>query len=780
MGGVPTYVIGAGQVGCEVVSRLADCAHTDDRFGLLAVDADPDTLDRMPSSIQTIQLTSDSGVVGEPIKSYPYLSADVRIPATDANGQRHVGRYKLDNPIGTPFQNHLDTIRRRIDRFYQAQLVGLDDGSERTCQLVLVAALGGGTGSGVVPLLAAALDHVGASLEYEEEVDVHVLGVGVVPPLNFDLRHEPTPVEPVSYPNTYGALRNLSTLLGASDADPVDVPVYSSVASVGGRATDDASGVAQPGTVFQLERSPFDAYWLVGADHGRTVGRRTVGRDAVPTMVAKAIHALSAYAAADVDHAVRSRTSDIPPLGALGYAALAVPHRRLRAYCEHRQERERLEEEREGVVDRNIAELRDEHTTLVAALEQAEDGARDGWLARIRPHLDTNPETPADLLDAGPDAIAAALDGVANEADPGTYLRTISGASDGLADACADVRSAVEQTCRSVREGHEFEPAVDGDWERLSTVERVAALERTIRERIEMRRERLPEVEPNVRDLLPPVIGAFTGERDRLQAALDRLQAALDRLDDASERIEKVRTVEALLRARSKQARERVRSRLDDIERDIEHFRQKRDELRDALDDLDREIASLRRALTDPASNGPTFVCPLRRSALSEVTLDTVESELTSIAAYRERGFLAVDDEGLERLLADCHECSRDWPASVAQRERAVSPASDHDLTVVLYHRANESCVTDFVESVTTPDALQTSAQSEFEYTTDPFRIEIVALAHGEQPASLTGVRRLEEMASEGLFEAIGHPYRDYRRALAYPEWYDDIAGPFD
>jgi hypothetical protein len=781
MTGVPTYVVGAGGVGCEVVSQLHDHGRGDP-LGLLAIDADADALDGVPSGVPTIHLTSDSGIVEEPIGSYPYLSADVRVPATDANGQRHVGRYKLDNPVGTPFANHRGTIKRRVEQFYESQAVGIEDRDDQRYHLVVVADLGGGTGSGIVPVLAAVLDRIGRRIEGQNDADVRVLGVGVVPPLGFEPTDDPLPVEPVSYLNAYGALRNLSTLLGASGDDPVAVPVYSQATVSGGYGADgDGRPAGDASTVFRLDRAPFDAYWLVGADHGRTTDRWNGTEWQTPAMVARAIRALSECAAPDVDHAFQSRVSDVPPLGALGYGAVAVPHRQLRRYCERRRERDELQRRLQEVVERNISELQDERKALTTALERT-DGD-DEWFARVRGHLGTDPETPADLIDAPPGALGEALDEVAERSDLRTTLATVTGLANdviggrdgGGEGVCARVRSAVEETCREVVSAYSVDPTFQQDG---AVVERVGALERELDARIERCRRRLETTDPGIRDLLPPVVDGFTSERERLASTLDRLESDRGRVAAARARLESARRLESLAEERLQAARERVATRLGDIDRDLQHFRRERADLRDALDELGRDIEALRRSLTDPPTTGATFVLPLRREAIRDVTLETLESELTSIAAYRDHGLLVTDDEEFEALLADCHAFSRSWPASVSQHEVATTSTAHHELSVVLYHRANESCVSDFVESVTGPDALRTSAQSSFGYASDPFRIEFVAVTHEGRLESLRGFDRLSEMRADGVFDALGHPYRDHRRALAYPEWYE--TGSFD
>ncbi|MFB6108008.1 MAG: tubulin-like doman-containing protein [Haloplanus sp.] len=800
MAGVPTYVVGAGRVGVEVLSALCDRGAAGDRLGLMAVDSDAGVLARAPSAVQTVHLSSDTGVVGEAVGSYPYLSTDVRIPDAGANGQRHVGRYKLDNPVSPAFHNHFETLRRRVERFYESTQVGLET-PPRTYHLVVVAALGGGTGSGVTPLLAAMLDRVRARLEGDVDVDVRVFGVGVVPPLDFDPSYDPFPAPPVSYLNAYGALRNLTTLLDASADAPVEVPVYSSADSLDAVRAADAGDSAGVGTVFGLSRSPFDAYWLVSAAHG---GDGSTDDATVPAMVAGGIRVLSSVAP-DADHACLSRTSDVSPLGAMGYGAVTVPHRAVCTYCERTRERERRARRLERVVERNLDDLRAERDALAAALDAAADArdalheatalddpsqrpeasAPDGtdahpaWFRRLRTRLDADPDAPAALVDADPTAVGDALDRLAAATDPQTHLSTVARVADGLADPCAEVRASVAETCAAIREGYDVELVADA-WRSLPLADRAAALDDALADHVETCRTRRSEAGADLRDLLPPANEAFTSERERLTMRLDRLRADRDRLSRAGDRLDAVDRVASVVRDRLSQARERAESRLDDVDRDRAYFRDERASRRETLDDLDRELASLRRSLTTPTRDGASFVLPLRRDALSDLTRSTLETDLTSLAAYREHGLLDVDAEGFEATVADCHAFARGWPPAVTHHETAVTPASTHDHAMVRYHEANESCVADFVASVTSPDTLVTSSQSGLAYASDPFRIDLLSLAHAGRPDTLRGFDRLAAMAADGVFDAVAGPYREWARALAYPEWDDDVAERFE
>lgn len=765
----PTYVIGVGGVGVAAVAALEArlSGRATDRVGLMAVDADRAALEGL-SSAATVHLVSDSGVVDGATEACPFLADDVVVPAAGADRRRHVGRYKLDNPVSPTFETHQETVYRHIERFFDRQQVRLDPETGPPTVL-LVGSLADGTGSGVIPLLAAAVDHAAARLD---PTPVRLFGVGVVPPLGVDPEYRLPPVEPVSYLNTYAALRNLSTLFGADESDPLEVPVY-------GAGGDGRSGTfAAPGRTFTCTEPPFDGFWLLD---GEAVGRpdpRSASRPPAVEGVATVAHACAVTGGE-----VFPDPTGGPLFGTVGYGSVAVPHGALREYCEHRCDRRRKRERLEAFVAPKLRDLRAEREELGGVLraDPETEPVGDGRVEALYERLEGSPDEPLAFVEGvDPDRLDAELRAVAEEFGPATYLRTAVDLRWALAagPVGSAVRSAVRRDAAEVRDAHGFGFLSEHEVTTMSLPDLVAALGEALSERREELRRAAEDATYGFRDVFPPTHDLLTSEHERIERRLERLEASLERVGSARSLLGALEALRESAEGHVREGRRRVRERLDELERETTHFLNERDRLREELEALERAVAVRREALANPDEEGPRRTVPLEWDALAAVSLEAVDSELTSLQAYRERGLLRPGS--VEGLLADCYEASRDWPKALTQHTAPVASDSARDTTSVLYHERNGPAVEDAAESFVGATTTWRPTGDGDVPAADPYRIDVVSVACGGPPESLRGFRRLSEMDAEGILEAVSGAYRDHRRALAYPEWYDGIGDAFD
>jgi len=134
-------------------------------------------------------------------------------------------------------------------------------------------------------------------------------------------------------------------------------------------------------------------------------------------------------------------------------------------------------------------------------------------------------------------------------------------------------------------------------------------------------------------------------------------------------------------------------------------------------------------------------------------------------------------EEFTRRIIEHCKE-SRTWPEDIARHESSVA-IHGYDETALLYSQANESIVdTDRLRTAVS-NLSCCSLTEDTEYTDDPYVIEMVSTSQGGRFDSLRGFERLADLNDRGVLQALAGPYRNYRRALAYPEWYDEIDGAF-
>lgn len=771
----PTYVIGVGGVGGDIVTALADQQQTTDeatqQFGLLAIDSDSEALsDR--DDVATVHLTSGSGVVSRKIAEYPFLAPDMTIPAEGAGQLRHVGRYKLDSPVSPTFGQHKQTIETRLQSFVKERAVNLRKQSH-TYTVALVFSLAGGTGSGAFPLLAATLSRITAQLETEDR-DVRLVAFGLVPPLDFDPRSSLPPVSPIGYPNTYAALRNLSTLFGATDGKQLELPVYSKA----GTASGEREGFDTPGETFTMTAQPFDAFWLVSNDVSGRKNKQLRGTQKIAGALRRTLQLLPAGTSSSRD--VWSRSSPVSALGTVEYAMVSVPHRALRNYCELKRERTDLERERQQSVEPRLAALQQRRNELEEALQmQVEDVATASeWLDPLDDYLPDDATTPLGL---GPDQshLETAMERVTERSDPLTYIRTARALNWMLTDGNtgSELRSEIRQSVADIRDQHDFELLSEHRTVAGTLEEQLDGLERALSERKERCQRELDGAGMGIRDALPPTNELFTSERERLEAELTALDRQLERVAATRAKLDTLKTKVALSETHIQRAQERVKAGLDELERDISQFARRRDRIDKRVEQLDREISSLRESLVNPDNRRGELVVPLDWSELADLGLETVESDLTSIRAYMEHGLLDCESGELQRILRDCYEQSRDWPEGVARHENPLAAETVHEETAVLSHPANSTILEGIGESLTGPGTVHVSAAEDTPHTDDPYRVEIVSLSQGGRPETLLGFKRLQQMRDDGILEAMSGRYQDSRRALAYPEWYEEEVG---
>lgn len=769
MTGAPTYIIGLGGTGVRVVkslhSQFSASPSKREHIGLMAIDSDHRELSRL-SEISTIHLSSDSGPVGAAIETYPYLSRDIYVASDGADRRRHIGRYKLDNPVSPTFMNHYKTLERDLKSFFDERQNNLSNGPN-SYTIVLVTSFAGGTGSGTFPVFGAMLDKIRQE-HWGRQTDVRIVGVGIVPSLNDSQNQVPT--EPVAYPNTYGALRNLTTLLSVNDEQQLEVPIYSWTSKA---QTEKSPEV--PGTTFQLNQSPFDLYWLTDWDFSKQ-GDCSSLRDhsEVLKMLGNAIYAFSGHTTHQ--HSLWSKDRMLSPLGTIGYSAIAVPHQTLQTYCELKRDRDEIQNDVEQFIEPKLTQLRNRRCGLKSALSlQIEDSS---LFVDASKHIynqlpDISDDASAFVRELNSDELAISLDTVA-ESDVQSYAlatQAIKWTLSRNGDVGSRVYSDAKKAIQSVRTNYDFQ-LVGEPMFRMSISEQLYAVENALEQRKESYQNRLSESKPTVRDILPPKHTFLTSERERVERSLKKIDDDLNTLEGVKATLGALEELYSLAKKRVTDARDRLTKEMDRVEREISHFEQQEEELRTALENLRDELTAVRHSLLEPPNNGPVRFLRLDRNTLLNLTPSIFEN-LASIRDYSECGLIS-EDEVLWGSLFRCYEDSRDWSEAVTRHEKSVATSAIHDETIVLYHQENEYLIEDVSATFSDSDIVRTSTDQNIRYTDNPHRIEVVSVSHEGEPESLVGFQRLASWKREGILKTLATQYDDHRRALAYPEWYNN------
>lgn len=167
----------------------------------------------------------------------------VDIPEDGVSRQRVVGRYLIDNEVN--FQQVNDTLKQVIKDFGGKHQESLSDES-RSMNIWLLHSLGGGTGSGTFPLLAALIQKMTESIHIEQGIGFSIGGVGCLPSMVKNPELEGLKGDPIYYANAFAAMRELEKILQCSTKNPLKINMYSRDTSI------------------EIKKSPFNKYFLIG------------------------------------------------------------------------------------------------------------------------------------------------------------------------------------------------------------------------------------------------------------------------------------------------------------------------------------------------------------------------------------------------------------------------------------------------------------------------------------------------------------------------------------
>ena len=270
-----------------------------------------------------------------------YLYPGVDILGEGAARQRVVGRYLIDNREN--FEMVFNTIRNVIDGFVERHQNILTSRAGLSMNIWLLHSLGGGTGSGTFPLLAALIQEITESVHEDRQIDFFVGGAGCLPSMVKNPELEGLKGDSRYYANAFAAMRELEKILQCSIKNPLKINMYSRDMSI------------------DMEKSPFDKYFLIGINEDAITTTREewieTYIDQKNNLIANCIYSL---------HKHRSGLENWPPgygtmiLGTFGERELGVPIDLVKAYVKSKGKCSDLTD----VINQNGEELKEKKEEL--------------------------------------------------------------------------------------------------------------------------------------------------------------------------------------------------------------------------------------------------------------------------------------------------------------------------------------------------------------------------------------------------------------------------------
>ena len=465
------------------LNELVEEEGQQDFFRYIAIDSQSDDLEKeapQRANLTAVGLDKPTDFFETHRQEYFYLKEDYELEGPEGTGKtRPIARYHMDNINFTDIQ---DRILRDINDFKQEmEDRGIADSGDMY-PVWIINSLGGGTGSGLFPLLAALLKQELSENEFQ------INGAGSLPRVDRFGTRAPAKHNQL-YANAYTALEELQALVGeyafendgANHRNLIEAPPQVRVES--GELV--SSGDRIP--INELD-SLFDYYWLLGYREDEPFDNY---REQLNQVVSNAIYYLSVKD--EPEDFPYSDAGDDEVLMALSSAELSIPKRRAREYIENRDEIKETKREIDAInddldnINNEMEYLREIDDQDISLDDRGDSEEFASEVDRIPPQLLSNS---LNLASRDYDPLVAEVEVRGNRADRehmeeilenildekvdelGVHLDDPSEWSKLDEEASFEKRKLIEKFCcqviiETVEEnivGHEFEELVEDAW----------------------------------------------------------------------------------------------------------------------------------------------------------------------------------------------------------------------------------------------------------------------------------------------------------------------------
>lgn len=782
----PTVVVGTGQAGINVMTEIHNTVNENndqDQFKFIAIDTDKNTLNNAPAEAHNIRLSIDKAYLKEDKEQYPYLTRNMRVEGTGAKRQRSVGRYKLDRRGVGGYDDVFSSLTEEISGHYSEVDVQLRP-DQASFNIFFIHSLGGGTGSGTYPLILSILSEIADEELQQEDEEVYLAGIGVVPEITFDPERADPPGDSHDYyPNTYAALSDLKqfTDLHTNDADKLELNILSRSFSLG----DSGNLSDEEYNKFRFTNVPFNDYWLVGVDESKIKG--SMGGNPGPETYQEELNktiAKSLYTITQIKQSAENWSDATPYIGTFQQAEIMVPHEQVESLVE-------LKQEKADDINRLENGIPDEIEQHKSRKQELESLKRE-----LDPHSYIDDE---DLIDditgyvedkgfRGGEYIVekkspAEIESLLDEVEQQHSIEGIIIAVDEILSQLKDERGAEsvevdwKDTVQKLWQKYDLQAKKEYGGGGVKTIEGKAGVAEDyfsdkIDEMAEIKEEWDPTVFERMQDAAPPFLGVLESDREYAQRWLDILQDDYSDLERVIGEWNRVNKMKEALDNRRSNVRVDIDDRLDEINGEITKLQNEKDDLKEKVRGIEGDIEGLTNDLTNEKVSERLAILPIKEDKIDNIDQYTLENELTSLSGYLSNGFVAEDK--LRYALNDRLKFCAAWDEDIISRDTSRTDESENfqpsnDMWF-LFHEDNQ----DFKDSISeTPTSSVFSGSSFLKYHSDPYRIEYVAYSRKGPLSSYKIYQHYDDLAIDGWLRKYANQYSHYLQAFAYLEWYD-------
>ena len=718
MGLNPMVVIGVGEAGTNMAVAVYDLVKREGKdkyFEFVLIDSNRKDLDReeIPEEIkERIPLESPRDSVAERDREhFKYLHEKVKFSNSGTIRQRVLARYLIDKNYTEIYKKLRDIVGDFANK-HSADLS--EEGNSLT--IWLLHSLGGGTGSGSFPILAAMLK--GIKEDVERELGgrglISICGVGSLPTMP---ENPAAPIEgdPVYYANSLAALRELERMLEGK----VEIPIYSS------------------NVTLSLDEFPFAKYFMIGVNESKL--KRGIKEEWVEAYIDEKNFSVASCILALHEHLTgpenwpRARAGKEFAIGSLSEHEISVPMWLIKNYVDKKKSLEEREDELKRVIEEKKRVIDDLNRlqNVNVDVENTPDDTKKNVEAMVEEKLQE------DIMKISEDELEEFVE----------RIKGISGIEGKI--YCVKV---LRDKFDEMRYEKEWSSEVTRLWEKYPIENKEKY--RTISDKDAALNEWMESKIKEIRRWLgnPPPIH-LPGQRERKKKQLEELREEKRKLEDARERKEHWNKLRGKIGELYEYASKELREEIDRKARAKESMERKEREIYAEIERMRRDIESIEQDLKKTRFGRIGY---LQLKNVERITEEELKS-LKSLKDFVERGY--VEERDISRGMSTQIERAKGWASISMEKPK-------YEALFILRSEENGELVGKLPAAKKLEDTREYDLQ-------DKYTIKMCVYLLGMEIKDLSDFNLLDKAYKEGRLQRELHGI-SVEESYAYPEWFPE------
>jgi len=786
---LPTFIIGAGQAGIQVLEALANrpVGEEKDSFKYYAIDTDQGELQDLPDEVTVRHLPNPSDFLRTDTKTYPYLTDNFVSGEKGAQRQRPVGRYKIDNR-GNPSLDDIyqNDLYESIEEHYLENVHAIETRDTGSFNIFFVHSLGGGTGSGSFPLLSMMIRRVAQELSSDKGINIYFAGVGITPRFRLKEHESDPPGENVYYPNSYTSLRDLQKLLDISGSNPHSLTLWAR------ESTEEENDSI--GNYIELNEPVYDNYWLIGVDERKMTGQQDTFdiedyAEYIDNTAAESLFALANYSSS-VENWSRAN-ANYARTGTFSQSEVRINEDEVQAYVDAKARREELKEQQDTDLPDRIEEINTEIERLekiqsdpATIIEQSDESneSDEDLEEQLETTFGNHLGKGRTIAENNPERFEDAIESIRQQYDLETHLLALNILEEMLEDPGGEmIEDAWSEKVQSIWRQHNLTNKPKYGGTKADTIkQKQRGILDYVDDKISDWEEEIEELEERKGGLMEKFKDTMPGIKTEIQERKKKIGKATDLRDDLLDHknnFERVENLRDVIDDARKDIRDSIRKEINAKNEEIGQLEDEHDHIERELKQAKRTIENSEDVLTDSDRYGRRKkILPFKQEKLEDLTqerFDEIDSLNDLVGEF-------IDEELFESALETAYNTQQAWEDTILDRDMAgiTNPPVERNETWYLYHDANSDIASIGQRSVT--GTIRRPGSGNIEYIDDPYRISFVTISNKGPVESLDLYRELKAMADDGRLDSLSD-FDDHRLTYGYPEWYEkDIQDAFE